>query len=66
MGSNHISIYLVLLKKDNNILYLSSNSSDCLIFPILLSISGLRIWNLRGGEGKIPQYGKLCQTILEK
>lgn len=66
MGSNHISVYLVLLKKDNNILYLSSNSSDCLIFPILLIISGLRIWNLRGGEGKIPQYEKLCQTILEK
>lgn len=66
MGSNHISIYLVLLKKDNNVLYLWSNSSDCLIFPILLSISGLRIWNLRGGEGKIPQYEKLCQTILEK
>lgn len=66
MGSNHISIYLVLFKKDSNILYLSSNSSDCLIFPILLSISGLRIWNLRGGEGKIPQYEKLCQTILEK
>lgn len=39
--------------------------SDCFIFLILLSISSLRIWNLRGGEGIIPQNEKLCQTILE-
>lgn len=67
MGSDHIYINnSCLIKKKTTFCTFQAIPNDCLTFPISLSISGLRIWNLRGGEGKIPQHGKLCQTILEK
>lgn len=67
MGSNHIYIHFVLLKKRLTFCTFKAIPSDCFVFfSHLIKYFRLKNWNLRGGEGMIPQNEKLCQTILEK